>query len=117
MGGFWKNCGCRKWGRIVFKSLVSSTLHSCLAAFALAPSECNALDMVLLPLARQVLQGDACTRENDGQAHRKALSNTMVLKLLKAVPTEIELRVQRLQWWQTIVSFPGDFVQLLAVWF
>jgi len=89
-------------------------LLSGLVAFAISPLEGKRLTTAMGKIARKVLRGRACG-EKDG--HRAAQSNVWALRELRAVPSEVELLVQRLQMWQKAAAHPADFTLVLAVMF
>eukprot|EP00972_Heterocapsa_arctica_P094383 13919296-Heterocapsa_arctica.AAC.1 len=49
--------------------------------------------------------------------HKAAASNDWVCKQLNLVPPAVEVQARRVKMWQSIVEHPGDFAQLIAVFF
>ena len=118
-GNFWAKCKNPKWVSTLFRAIVINTSLSGWAAFAPSDADTNAIDKVIVPLARRALQGRARTAETVGpeQVKHRSWSNERVLRELGARPTAVELRTLRLKWWQTIVRKPDEYVQFLIIFF
>ena len=69
--------------------------------------------------ARVILQGRACSKRYgfNGVNDYHALSNNDVLHRLWLPPIDVELRVRRLRFWQTVASDPTNHRQIIAAYF
>ena len=71
------------------------------------------MDATIFRFARKVLRGATCKKVvvEDGHTKYHAIPDSDVGKLLSFVPAKLELRVRRLQFWQSVARDP--FLQSL----
>ena len=87
---------------LVCKALVQSTLLSGIEVLVWENQKYQQLDGYMLGTRRKVLQGRACNKElqSDGSVGYTACSSKAVWKMLGFCPSQLELRVRRLRWYQ-----------------
>ena len=115
LGKVWSRSLARRWSVVLLKSMVLGSALSGLVAFAPGKQEVEKFDAQYALYLRRLLRGHACDKDHDG--HKKAMSNKEVHRITKTVPVSVELRVQRIKWWQRIVSKPRRYVQWLCACF
>ena len=92
--------------------MVAGVATSGVVAAAMSEAELKRIDAALSILARKVMQGYACYTSGD---RPRSLPNTEMWTRLRTSPCHIEMRIQRIRWWQYIVAAPSDNVRVLAV--
>ena len=109
MGGFWYQKGV-PWAtrRLVFITRVQGTALSGLTAFPVGEADCNALDKVLLALARSAMRGKALKRTKAGV---RSIPASEVWRYWRLAPTWVELRIRRLAWYKKMAAQPEQHVQ------
>ena len=118
MGAFWASAVSLKMKKMVFQSMVQGAALSGLEAFAghrgqLTQKDVAPIDAIILRYGRVLLQGKAVT---DQGGKKKAKKTEAVWKMLRLVPSLIELRIRRLKWLQTIAGKIEKNHQLLTAW-
>ena len=105
MGRFWSAECSLRIHRIIFRSMVWSTLLTGWETLLPSRADCKAFDKFTACKERSLMRSKASGRwiDTDGTKRYHALKNAEVLRWLKLVPTHLELQVRRLRWWQTIV--------------
>ena len=108
--------GCRGDSNVASSSVVWSTRHF-LASRPFCPSKAQyqALTSLVTCLARRVMAGAAARRGEHGQV--RTLTNKEVLRFWKLAPSDVEARVRRLKWAQTLVQDTSHHVQVLTAMF
>ena len=124
MGSFWSRAsGCRRATLLVFRCMVHEALLSGLEALFLSASDVRKLDKVVMQLGRKIMRGGACLKQRvaqpDGSEVVKytAKPNAFVWRFLRIAPSEIELRIKRLVFWQQVARAPSKHAALLATMF
>ena len=123
----WATFG-RSWSRsslpkqaicLIFSGMVVAALVSGIEALTLSAAQIRRLDSIILTYGRKLMRGRACRKEvqMDGSIKYVACTSTQVWKYLRLVPCEIELRVRRLLWLQSLVRQPELHANLLAALF
>eukprot|EP00929_Paragymnodinium_shiwhaense_P107448 TRINITY_DN7354_c0_g1_i2.p2 TRINITY_DN7354_c0_g1~~TRINITY_DN7354_c0_g1_i2.p2 ORF type:complete len:1276 (+),score=12.13 TRINITY_DN7354_c0_g1_i2:152-3979(+) len=113
MGSFWHSAPVRI-ALVVFRCMVHGTALSGLVAFCLPKGFTDSIDRQLLRYGRVLLRGKACNKEG---AHPVSVRNIEVWRFLRLAPTEIEMRIQRLGFYQELVRKRERHGPLLAVLF
>ena len=117
MGKFWtRNSG--RAAHVVFSAMVRNAALSGLECLVLTDSEYRQLDATICKFSRKVLRGDACrkTQSATGKVFH-AISDTDVYKLMRLVPSHLELCIRRLQYWQSVAREPHLHKLVLAAVF
>ena len=117
MGKFWsRNSG--RAALVVFSAMVRNAALSGLECLVLTDSEYRQLDATICKFSRKVLRGDACrkTQSATGKVFH-AISDTDVYKLMRLVPSHLELCIRRLQYWQSVAREPHLHKLVLAAVF
>jgi len=114
MGSFWHSGAPKRTLRLLFISKVQSQMCSAGEAMVFRDVDYKIMNTVLLKLLRSMMKGRAC---REGAEHREAMSGREVYTFWKLVPVEIELRVKRLRWLQTVLADQRHHMQLIAAIF
>ena len=101
--------------RCFFISRVVNTALSGIEAFCPSKAQYQALTSLVTCLARRVMAGAAARRGEHGQV--RTLTNKEVLRFWKLAPCDVEARVRRLKWAQTLVQDPSHHAQVLTAMF
>ena len=101
--------------RCFFISRVVNTALSGIEAFCPSKAQYQALTSVVTCLARRVMAGAAVRRGEHGRV--RTLTNKEVLRFWKLAPCDVEARVRRLKWAQTLVQDPSHHAQVLTAMF
>ena len=101
--------------RCCFLAFVYEATVAGLVACVLRASEHDKIDSHIIGKLRALLRGKACAKREDGRF--KALSNAVVLRCWRMVPTAVELRVRRLMWYQEWAKHPDEYVQVFGAIF
>ena len=103
---------------VVFSAMVRNAALSGLECLVLTDSEYRQLDATICKFSRKVLRGDACrkTQSATGKVFH-AISDTDVYKLMRLVPSHLELCIRRLQYWQSVAREPHLHKLVLAAVF
>ena len=120
MGSFWFRSGANTRSKLlVYKALVQSTLLSGLEVLVLEKQKYQQLDGFILRTGRKLLQGRACNKElqSDGSIRYTACSSKAVWKMLGLCPSQLELRVRRLRWYQQLASNISEHICILMAMF
>ena len=114
VGQLWYESG-ESWRlkRCIFVSRVVNTALSGIEAFCPSKAQYQALTSLVTCLARRVMAGAAVRRGEQGQVR----TNKVVLSFWRLVPCDVESRVRRLKWAQTLVQNPQQNAQLLTAMF
>ena len=104
---------------LMFRSIYIGTLFSGVIAFALSESDYKAFDSAIAFYGRKLMRGKACekTAQPDGSIKHKSLTNRQVCEWLRIAPSKIELTIQRLHWFQTVLKAPIKHAQYLTAMF
>ena len=86
---------------------------SCLTSFVLTMAECNTLDKKIFGYGRSLVN----TFPDVAPHVNRMLSNDFVWRRLGLSPVATELRVRRLQWWQSISCHPTINAHIIAAHF
>ena len=117
MGKFWsRNSG--RAALVVFSAMVRNAALSGLECLVLTDPEYRQLDATICKFSRKVLRGDACrkTQSATGKVFH-AISDTDVYKLMRLVPSHLELCIRQLQYWQSVAREPHLHKLVLAAVF
>eukprot|EP00959_Pyramimonas_sp_CCMP1952_P178586 3732823-Pyramimonas_sp.AAC.1 len=118
MGKFWAKCRDYTTRRMLFMSMVQGALYSGMECFTLTSSEHGQFDRFLLGKIRKLMHGTGCKKQvNNGVTRYTAADSQQVWRWIRLAPSQIELRIRRLQFWQRVSRFPHDHNQLLATMF
>jgi hypothetical protein len=119
MGKFWARQSATSAAKIVFSAMVRNAALSGLENLVLSDAEYQQVDATIFRFARKVLRGAACKKVvgEDGSTQYHAIPDSDVGKLLSFVPAKLELRVRRLQFWQSVARDPFLHRQVLATVF
>ena len=101
--------------RCLFISRVVNTALSGIEAFCPSKAQYQALTSLVTCLARRVMVGAAARRGEHGRI--RTLTNKEVLHSWKLAPCDVEVRVRRLKWAQTLVQEPSHHAQVLSAMF
>ena len=114
-------------GQLWYESRVSWTLKRCFSigrvvntalsgieAFCPSTAQYQSLTSLVTCLARRVMAGAARRREH---GRVRTMSNKEVLRFWKMAPCDVEARVRRLKWAQTLVQDPAHHTQLITAMF
>ena len=101
--------------RCFFISRVVNTAISGIEAFCPSKAQYQALTSLVTCLARRVMAGAAARRGEHGQV--RTLTNKEVLRFWKLAPCDVEARVRRLKWAQTLVQDSSHHAQVLTAMF
>ena len=101
--------------RCFFISRVVNTALSGIEAFCPSKAQYQALTSLVTCLARRVMAGAAARRREHGRV--RTLTNKEVLRFWKQAPCDVEARVRRLKWAQTLVQDPSHHAQVLTAMF
>ena len=101
--------------RCFFISRVVNTALSGIEAFCPSKAQYQALTSLVTCLARRVMAGAAARRGEHGQV--RTPTNKEVLRFWKLAPCDVEARVRRLKWAQTLVQDPSHHAQVLTAMF
>ena len=93
-------------------SRVVNTALSGIEAFRPSKAKCQLLTSLVTCLARRVMAGAAARRGERGRV--RTLTNKEVLRFWKLAPCDVEARVRRLKWAQTLVQDPSHHAQLIT---
>ena len=98
--------------------MVRGAALSGLEALVFTDTECARLDSTLLRFARKLLRGAACRQTHtDGGVLCRAVPDSDVCRLLRIVPSKLELTIRRLQYWQAVARRPDSHSTVLAAVF
>ena len=99
-----------------FIGRVVNTALSGIEAFCPSKAQYQSLTSLVTCLARRVMAGAAARRGDHGRV--RTMSNKEVLRFWKLAPCDVEARVRRLKWAQTLVQDPAHHTQsdLCHVW-
>ena len=102
MGRFWSAECSQRVKRIIFHSMVWSTLLTVCETLLPSRADCSAFDKFT---ACSLTREKASDRWIDAEGKKRyhALTTAEVLRWLKLVPTHLELQIRRLRWWQSIL--------------
>ena len=118
MGKFWATVTLRRPANVVFQAMVRGAALSGLEALVLTDTECARLDSTILRFARKLLRGAACHKTHtDGGVLYRAVPDSDVCRLLRIVPSKLELTIRRLQYWQAVARRPDSHSAVLAAVF
>ena len=101
--------------RCFFISRVVNTALSGIEAFCPSKAQYQALTSLVTCLARRVMAGAAARRGEHGRVC--TLTNKEVLRFWKLAPCDVEARVRRLKWAQTLLQDPSHHAQVLTAMF
>ena len=100
---------------LLFSGMVYNTLLSGLEALVLNCGQVQKLDRYVLKRGRRLLRGAACKKlEVDGAWKYEALPTKEVWRKLRLVPTELELCIRRIGYWQNVARHPHLHKSILA---
>lgn len=99
----------------MFNEAAISSFHSLVRS----NNATNALETIIIDYARRLMARRVCRKhlQDDGAIRHSQLDNESVLRRISCVCVEMELRVRRLGWWQTVAKNQRDHVALLACLF
>lgn len=119
MGKFWARQIATSAAKNVFSAMVRNAALSGLENLVLSDADYQQVDATTFRFARKVLRGAACKKVvvEDGHTKYHAIPDSDVGKLLSFVPAKLELRVGRLQFWQSVARDPFLHRQVLAAVF
>ena len=92
-----------------------SAAYSGLTAFVLRPADLRAIDRQAAVYLRKMMRGKSSWKTADGKI--RSLTNQQVRQRWCATTAEVDLRVQRIKWWITILTNPQNNVQLICALF
>ena len=98
--------------RCFFIGRVVNTALSGIEAFCPWKAQYQSLTSLVTCLARRVMAGAAARRREHGRV--RTMSNKEVLRFWKLAPCDVEARVRRLKWAQTLVQDPAHHTQLIT---
>ena len=101
--------------RCFFIGRVVNTPLSGIEAFCPSKAQHQSLTSLVTCLARRVMAGAAARRGQHGRV--RTMSNKEVLRFWKLAPCDVEARVRRLEWAQTLVQDPAHHTQLITAMF
>ena len=101
--------------RCFFIGRVVNTALSGIEAFCPSEAQYQSLTSLVTCLARRVMAGAAARRGELGRV--RTMSNKEVLRFWKLAPCDVEARVRRLKWAQTLVQDPSHHAQLITAMF
>ena len=96
--------------RCFFICRVVNTALSGIEAFCPSKAQYQSLTSLVTCLARRVMAGAAARRGEHGRV--RTVSNEEVLRFWKLAPCDVEARVRRLNWAQTLVQDPSHHTHL-----
>lgn len=103
---------------LAFRCVVVMTLFPGVLSFVLSPADEAVFDSFIAARGRTLLKGKACEREEgEGETRYRALSSREVMRTLGIAPTAIELAVQRLRWFQSVLMEPAHHEMYLTAMF
>ena len=127
--------GSRKLTINVFRVTVQEPIISGLTAFVLNKTDTDAFDRMIQRFGRVVMLGKACKKNEEEDKEEwinmetgeiqadtiktttyESLNNKTVYRALRLVPSELEIRVRRLKWYQAVAAEPDLHCQTLASW-
>ncbi|MDA8582610.1 hypothetical protein N9L68_00225 [bacterium] len=111
-GYLWESAVPMSFKRIIFLNDLQGAAISGLEGFALNSGFFRPLDSSLIKKMRYLRRGRA-HRVRDGRHH--ADSDYEVLRRMRMVPCELELRVRRLKWLQAIAKEPTNNGQIIVM--
>ena len=116
MGRFWNAECSHRVKRIIFRSMVWSTLLTGWETLLPSRADCRAFDKFT---ACKGLRRKASGRwiDAEGKKRSHALTTAEVLRWLKLVLTHLELQIRRLRWWQSILLDREGIEALLGIFF
>eukprot|EP00974_Lingulodinium_polyedra_P130641 11214609-Lingulodinium_polyedra.AAC.1 len=85
-------------------------------AFALVDSDYGALDAVIAAVGRIAMQGQACTRDSTGEVVR-SMTSAEVMRFWRIACARTELTARRLAWYQKMVAWKENHVQVICAMF
>ena len=97
--------GRRSSKRCFFIGRVVNTAPSGIGAFCPSKAQYQSLTSLVTCLARRLMAGAAARRGEHGRV--RTLTNKEVLRFWKLAPCDLETRVRRLKWAQTLVQDPA----------
>lgn len=112
--GYWFSGGPQSVKRLMLISKVQSCLLSGLETYYLRQADYKYLDLQLGKKLRAVLQGRACSKEDELYVAR---TGDFVFQEFRMVPLWLELRVRRLRWLQAALAQPSEHAQWLGAIF
>lgn len=112
--GYWSSGGPQSVKRLMLISKVQSCLLSGLETYYLRQGDYRYLNLQLGKKLRTVLQGRACSKEDERYVARTGDS---VFQEFRMVPSWLELRVRRLRWLQAALAQPREHAQWLGAVF
>ena len=101
--------------RCFFIGRVVNTALSGIEAFCPSKALYQSITSLVICLARRVMAGEAAGRGEHGRV--RTMSNKEVLRFWKLAPCDVEARVRRLEWAQTLVQDPSHHTQLITAVF
>ena len=101
--------------RCFFIGRVVNTGLSGIEAFCPSKTQYQSLTSLVTCLARRVMAGQRRDGEIIGRV--RTMSNKEVLRFWKLAPCDVEARVRRLKWAQTLVQDPAHHTQLITAMF
>ena len=105
MGRFWFwSLASRRGKLLVYRALVHNTLLSGLECLVLEKQKYAQLGSLVLRHGRKLMQGQACFKQQlaDGSTRYVACKSKDVWRWLRLCPSELELQVRRLSWYQQL---------------
>ena len=117
MGRFWSAECSQRVKRIIFRSMVWSTLLTGWETLPPSRADCRAFDKFTACKRRSLMRRKASGRWIDKRYH--ALTTAEVLRWLKLIPipTHLELQIRRLRWWQSVLLDREGNEALLGIFF
>lgn len=104
-----------RWRHALFLCKVVNTALANVEAFCPSPAELGQLTMLAAYLGRRATSGAACTKGKDGQ--QVAMDPEAVLRHWRVCPMDLDARLRRLRWYQSMALYPSQYVQVLAAMF
>ena len=110
--GIWSSRIPARLKRLSFIIKVQSAGITGMETFLMAKIDYQALDTPMTKYLRAMLKGKAYD-----EANRKAMTNVDVWRFWKLCPSELELRVRRLKWYQDMVENMNSHGQVITALF
>ena len=118
MGKVWATVTLRRPANVVFQAMVRGAALSGLEALVLSDTERARLDSTIRRYARKLLRGAACHKTHtDGGVLYRAVPDGDVCRLLRIVPSKLEVTIRRLQYWQAVARRADSHSAVLAAVF
>ncbi len=112
--GFWHSSSPAPLKRLSYIVNAYSTATSGSTALALKPTDTITIDRKVVGHLRSMLKGRATDWSG---RHAKTLTHIEVLRSWRLPPIALELRVQRINWWQQLAREPGSNKRLITALF